>query len=205
MTAACGCALFRSRTETWVLGYLFSFHGRANREEYWQIHSGMSVVQMMAIAFAVGVAWILCSLLDVSGLNTFGVFALAVAVALVPFGVIFVASGVRRAHDLGMSGWWAALYCLCLFGSLPLLVFGFGDKARMPLAVIGGVMLLAALSIGGLFLFRAGSPEPNRYGDAVPSRVWPKSNVVPEAKPRSLDEELKLARAEMDETKRRLS
>jgi uncharacterized membrane protein YhaH (DUF805 family) len=200
MTTAPGCALFGCRAGTWDLGYLFSFQGRANREEFWQIHSGMSVVQLIAIAFAGTGTWILCSVLGVRD-QRLGIVFLAVVVAIVPFGVVSVATWVRRAHDLGISGWWAAAQMFFGLGWFPLFVLGLNDET---LAVISGLMVLTALGIGATILLREGSPEPNRYGDAVPSRVWPKVDAVPVAKPRTLDEELKLARTELDETKRKL-
>lgn len=79
---------FIEANQTVILQKYATFTGRARRAEFW----------WFALLYII--SYIVLSLIDVSGNNILpAIFALAV---LIPS----IALGVRRLHDIEMSGWW---------------------------------------------------------------------------------------------------
>lgn len=119
---------------------LFSFEGRIGRGVFW---FAMLAVLMLDLAVAsVTSDWIHAAYLD-TGVPSrpggamvgagFGLLAVAAPSVWAGLGL-----AVKRAHDIGRSGWWVAI------GLIP---------------ILGAVVLLAALGL------RAGSSRRNRFGD----------------------------------------
>jgi uncharacterized membrane protein YhaH (DUF805 family) len=118
-------------------------NGRARRAEYW-----------WWVAFAAALA-LIAALID---------GALGAAPGEGPVGVLVglaialpgVCVGVRRFHDVGLSGWWfaAAFGGLVIAGALGVTVY----------AALGGLLLLAIVAAMLFVLVRDGQPGANRYG-----------------------------------------
>lgn len=84
---------------------LFSFHGRANRVQFWLACVGLSFLQALVILLG-GLALVPAArgaLTDQQIAVAGGIFALLVQLAFLwPVS----ATAVRRSHDLNLSGWW---------------------------------------------------------------------------------------------------
>lgn len=103
------------------------FNGRARRSEYWYF-----VLFNLLISFCLGFVGGFISGLTGAGENlAMGVAYLYALATLLPS----IAVGVRRLHDIGMSGWWI------LLGLVP----------------IAGIVLL-------VFFCKDGQPGENQYG-----------------------------------------
>lgn len=90
----------------------FSFGGRLNRKAYWL--KGVVPISLISTSlqiFAVLVSLILTTAGAGEGTALFG--GVAVLVVMIPFLVFYIWTGlsiaVKRAHDLGHSGWWLLL------------------------------------------------------------------------------------------------
>ncbi len=122
-----------------LVKFFFSFEGRIGRAQFWLtqllelvLFFGAAIV-LSTVAKALGAAYVHSAIFDV------GLFAvLAVCIAM------FLASSVRRWHDLGRTGWWQLL---------ALLPFGIG--------------VLLILYVCGIV---RGDEGPNAYGP--PPRLW---------------------------------
>ena len=206
MTLASGCGLIHVRPGGSGLKYLFTFRGRAGRDEFWQINAGLGALVMIVLLVTILGVWSVASIFGASDLTKLFVTAIVFVPLWSPFWVASCAVWVRRAHDLGMSGWWVAVQRLCFLGAITAFLLNLNMGALTPLAAVGTTMLLVVMALGFWLQLREGSVEPNRYGEATPSRVWPPAKAEPLSalQPRNVDEELKSARGETDEMKRRL-
>ncbi len=93
----------------------FSFSGRATRKDFWmtalwQFLCAIGLLVLIVISFLIFTKW-LASLL-----------AVPIVLALLSLVVAGFANGVRRLHDLGLSGFW--IFYLTAFG-LPSLYFSY--------------------------------------------------------------------------------
>ncbi len=89
----------------------FSFSGRLNRKAYWL----KGVVLMSIIANGVQVFALLVGMMSGGdggmGAMVAGIGLLIVVMPLIVFNIwVGLAVGVKRAHDLGHSGWWLLLF-----------------------------------------------------------------------------------------------
>jgi uncharacterized membrane protein YhaH (DUF805 family) len=112
--------------------------GRAGRGEYW-----FSV----ALVFALGI--VLSFVPALSGASTGLTIALMFA-------------QIRRVHDFGRSGWWAALAAFApLIAMLPLMAV-----ASLDVAVLVGLLVeFAGIVVIGIL---PGTPGENRFGPPAP-------------------------------------
>ena len=140
---------------------LFSFTGRINRGKYW-----LAILIYMLAWFA----FIAAALMWLGGFNTDRLFSFVGATLLIWLGAIVLAvagtwsgfaTGIKRLHDRGKSGWWIVLFW---FGPSVL----SGSNSAMP--DIPGSTLLSfagtAIAIWGLIELGClrGTPGPNPYG-----------------------------------------
>lgn len=159
------------------------FQGRSRRMEYWMFFLFTVLVN---IAFAIvlllvgGGAAMMAGGLDQD--NPTGLMAAGGAVGIIylinivfSLGILIpsIAVGVRRLHDTNRTGWWLLMPVVpYLLGIVLILagvaVIGSGSGGGFgTFAVIGGVMVLAALAAGIallIFLFLPGTVGPNRFG-----------------------------------------
>lgn len=118
-------------------------NGRARRAEYW-----------WWAAFAITLA-IVAAVLDsaMGAVPGEGPIGIIIGLAIAAPGICV---GVRRFHDIGMSGWWFA----AAFGALVVA----GALAATPLAMLGAVAMLAIVGALLFFLVKEGQPGDNKYG-----------------------------------------
>jgi uncharacterized membrane protein YhaH (DUF805 family) len=120
----------------------FSAKGRLGRRDYW------IAVLLLAILSAV------TALLGPVG-------ALLGLVLIYPQICIFA----KRLHDIGRSGWLAALpFGLALLGGVAGEMAQGDEPAAVIPAAIGTVLLIAAIVISFRVGLSKGEPEPNAYG-----------------------------------------
>lgn len=118
-------------------------NGRARRAEYWWWAA-------FAVVIALSAAVIDSALGAVPGEGPVGVIAgLAIAAP-------GVCAGIRRFHDVGLSGWWFA----AAFGALVIA----SALSITPLAVLGAIAVLAILVVLIFFLVKDSQPGANKYG-----------------------------------------
>lgn len=128
-----------------------SFSGRATRSEYWWFVLFACLTEI--------VFWLLARKADLSeyGFRIFGIFAV-IFLYLPTIGL-----GIRRLHDIGLSGWWISIklipYLIILLGYViePILSWKF---ITIPLGIGHNILFL---------LFVTGSDGKNKYGP-VPSK-----------------------------------
>ena len=135
--------------------FSLSFSGRARRSDWW--------VMTLIAGLGVGVMFAIC--LVSIGINVFqedfdgNAAALSPGAGLalvcigVPLLIWYLATGVRRCHDLGWSGWVILLYVLAAW----FLPYGW----VLPLVVFGG---------------KDGQPFPNQYGPDPKGRNQPRTS-----------------------------
>lgn len=141
---------------------LFSFQGRINRGKYW-------LVGLLYIA-----AWIVFSILAIAwlgGVDPEQLFRFAggavliwlIAIALLVAGTWSgFATGVKRLHDRGKSGWWILLFWLGpSLGGGSTSAMQDGGGTSVVLSLIG-----AAIAIWGFVELGClrGTRGPNQYG-----------------------------------------
>ena len=140
---------------------LFSFTGRINRSKYWL---AILLYSVLWIAFIAAV------LIWLGGLNFDNLFTLAgagLAIWLVG-AILFVAgiwsgfaTGIKRLHDRGKSGWWIVLFWFgpSILGGMETGMPDLGDGFMLSLAgtaiAIWGFIELCCLR---------GTNGPNQYG-----------------------------------------
>lgn len=140
---------------------LFSFTGRINRGKYWLA---------ILIYMVVWVAFIAVALMWLGGFDTDRLFSLVGAALLIWLGGIVLvvagvwssfATGIKRLHDPGKSGWWIVLFW---FGPSVL----SGGNSAMPDLQGSFILSLAgsAIAIWGFIELGClrGTPGPNQYG-----------------------------------------
>ena len=103
----------------------FSFTGRLNRKAYWL----KGVVLMSMIGLGVQVFTVLLGFLIGSSVLGGVLGASAVLIVLLPLLVfnfwVSLAISVKRAHDLGHSGWWLLLFLVPIYNLWMAVVVGF--------------------------------------------------------------------------------
>ena len=140
---------------------LFSFTGRINRGKYWLA---------LLIYVLAWIAFIAAALMWLGGFNTDRLFSFVGAALLVWLGAIVLAvagtwsgfaTGIKRLHDRGKSGWWIVLFW---FGPSVL----SGSNSAMPDMPGSSILALAgsAIAIWGFIELCClrGTPGPNPYG-----------------------------------------
>lgn len=139
----------------------FSFRGRINRGKYWFA---------VLIYTVVWIAFIAATLMWLGGFDTDRLFSFVGAGLLIWLAaiVLFVAgawsgfaTGVKRLHDRGKSGWWIVLFWLgpsLLSGTNS---FMSGMQGNVFLSFIGSVIAIwGFIELGCL----RGTSGPNMYG-----------------------------------------
>ena len=140
---------------------LFSFTGRINRGKYWFA---------LLIYMLVWIAFIAAVLIWLGGLDTDRLFSLVGGGLLIWLGALVLviagtwsgfATGVKRLHDRGKSGWWILLFW---FGPTVL----SGSNSAMP-DIQGSSILALAGSVIAIWGFielccLRGTDGPNEYG-----------------------------------------
>jgi uncharacterized membrane protein YhaH (DUF805 family) len=139
---------------------LFSFNGRINRGKYW-----------LAVLFYFAI-WVVFTIVAISWLGGFDVdrmfsfvgaglllWVIAIAIVLVSAWSGF-ATGIKRLHDRGKSGWWILVFWLG-----PSVLSGIGtmrtDSVSMLFHLAGfAVTIWAFVELGCL----RGTSGPNEYG-----------------------------------------
>ena len=147
---------------------LFSFHGRANRVQFWLACVGLSLLQVLVIMGGMALVPVVRGILAghqiaVAG----GTFALLVQLAFLwPIS----ATAVRRSHDRNLSGWWYGVWQLTLtaVALLVLTLMALDVPEREPmegmLKVADLLHGLTALALLVLLGFLPGTPGANKYG-----------------------------------------
>lgn len=139
---------------------LFSFDGRINRGKYWLAILLYTVVWIAFIAAAV--MWL-------GGFDTDRLFSMVGAVILLWLaGIILViaatwsgiATGIKRLHDRGKSGWWILVFWLG-----PSVLSGIGSTSAESTSFVFhiasfAVAIWAIVELG----FLRGTAGPNEYG-----------------------------------------
>jgi len=118
-------------------------NGRARRAEYWWWVA-------FVIVLAVGAAVIDGAMGAIPGEGPVGI---VVSLAILAPGVCV---GVRRFHDVGLSGWW--------FGGAFAALVVAGALAETEFAVIGGLVALAIIAGMLFFLVKDSQPGDNQFG-----------------------------------------
>ena len=95
-----------------------------------------------------------------------GWIPLAGLVVLLPTISVFV----RRMHDTNHSGWWWWLPGIASFIMGMLRAMYESGDVNESVVLIGGLIALAACVVTFVFLVRAGTPGPNKYGPAPVQR-----------------------------------
>lgn len=83
------------------------FSGRASRSELWWFFLFTVIVYIVA-----GV---------IDGLIGMGIVGLIAGLAII---LPSIAVGVRRLHDIGMTGWWYLIYIIPIIGLIAFIYFG---------------------------------------------------------------------------------
>lgn len=147
------------------------WHGRANRREYW-------LKTLLLLAVYVLVFFVLLVLLATASVKAESTATHNVLVGVVVV-ALFFAPGLywlcdaarRRLHDIGLSGWWVALYVIIsvvvrnIVRNCP----GTYDALGYIWEVVGDA---APIVIGCL----PGTPKKNKYGSVPPRKsflLWP--------------------------------
>ena len=101
------------------------FNGRATRSEYWYF---VLFYVLLSIVFAIIDTLVINPLLgmNVQEVSQGGILQFIFALALI---VPSIAIGVRRLHDIKMSGWWLLIALIPILGLLTLLYF-FVQKSK---------------------------------------------------------------------------
>ncbi len=148
----------------WVR-FLFGFQGRINRLQAMTGLYGFNLL-MMAI--------IVCSLFIVEFMPGEAISAtVAFLLLFAPYMVLTTASqiaiAVRRAHDVGLSGWVVAWWALLVAALVALqLIWPALDGSVVEILLLAPTVLVAF----SLFLL-PGQPLANRFGDPPRAGWWP--------------------------------
>ncbi|MES1156286.1 MAG: DUF805 domain-containing protein [Alphaproteobacteria bacterium] len=148
-----------------MIKLLFGFQGRINRLQYWAgaLLSGFALILLFVLLIAAGIGG-----RDLNDPNALAAALGTTVLGLIPIILVAAWCGlaiqVKRFHDRGRSGWFAAI---------PMGLGGFTGfmTAAAPAALIGiaPLIMFASLVINVWFLvelgFLPGQAEPNQYGD----------------------------------------
>jgi uncharacterized membrane protein YhaH (DUF805 family) len=97
---------------------MFDFSGRSRRSEYW---SAMAQYWIVCIALLVAMVFAVGGWQSVAGTVVFGVSFLA---WLVAGSILTTAAGIRRCHDMGVTGWLVLLLWIPYAGWVATIVIG---------------------------------------------------------------------------------
>ncbi|MCI5851109.1 MAG: DUF805 domain-containing protein [Sutterellaceae bacterium] len=127
--------------------------GRAGRTEFWTFFFGAVIGDFVLKALGV---------LPLIGF----VAALASLAWVVVMFVPVTTAAIRRLHDTGRSGWWAAAPAICsavtlCFLFMPPFLTLIGLAALPPMSVISGAFVLVTM----IFCAFQGTRGPNRWGE----------------------------------------
>lgn len=102
---------------------MFDFKTRSSRSEYWYAVLGTVIVSIVLLL----VLSVIGGILNVIGISFTGVASLIYSVYYIASYIASISLGVRRLHDIGMTGW---LYLIVLtgIGSIALLVMACMDS-----------------------------------------------------------------------------
>lgn len=89
---------------------IFDFTGRSRREEYWYAALGTAIVSILIFIVMSFVSGIFSAI----GLHLTGLFTVIYTIYYIANMIAFISLGVRRLHDIGMTGW---LYLINLTGA----------------------------------------------------------------------------------------
>lgn len=110
--------------------------GRSNRREYWTYMAGLTAVSFL--------------------------LSHAPPVVNLAFSVIMLLVQIRRLHDVGRSGWWAAAAIVAPIPPSIALFYLAGEDVGLGVGLALGLALIVL--IGAL----PGDPGENRFGPAPP-------------------------------------
>jgi uncharacterized membrane protein YhaH (DUF805 family) len=137
---------------------LFSFRGRVDRSTNF-----FTQIVLSACGWVVGTI----SAPFVEDYPAISIFLLLVMVVGIWIGL---ASFVKRAHDVGRSGWLAVSPFFVIFAPF-IVVDNFRNQAEAPSSMFMFLLGSAVIYFYAVILwvgFKAGDPETNRYGEAPP-------------------------------------
>lgn len=98
----------------------FSFDGESTRSEYWAVNLlGGFVAAIIAV---LGIVLIAAGADSSNFLIVVG--AVLLAVDFIAAYWLTIATSVRRCHDAGINGWWAAAACVPYIGWIVFIVIG---------------------------------------------------------------------------------
>lgn len=154
---------------------ILSFHGRANRMDFWMVSIGLSLLQLV---FSM-LAGLIIGMLVGDGLSpeqkTVAAVGFGLAVNLLFLWPI-TAVAVRRSHDRNMSGWWYGAFALFGVGlavaslALDLLAIPQGEAEAAIFNAAGLAQLAGWLVFLVLLGFLPGTRGANRFGPSPNSR-----------------------------------
>lgn len=154
---------------------ILSFHGRANRMDFWMVSIGLTLLQLV---FSM-LAGLIIGMLVGEGLSPEQKNLVAVGFGLA-VNLLFLwpitAVAVRRSHDRDMSGWWYGAFALFGVGLtvagpvLDLLAVPQGEAEAAIFTAAGLAQLAGWLVFLVLLGFLPGKRGANRFGPAPSSR-----------------------------------
>lgn len=146
------------------LRLFWGLHGRLNRRQFWL---GNLVISVAATLIMMGLFEAIAPPAPGGGYALDPVMILHAAnYATLPFGISLV---VRRAHDVGRSGWWVIVPSIVLSCWTWLVVAANLDDNLEILLMTPAVVI--ALVILAVLFFGLGTPGPNAYGPP-PREGW---------------------------------
>jgi uncharacterized membrane protein YhaH (DUF805 family) len=172
------------------------FQGRSRRMEYWMFFLFTILVNIGFAILLLLVGGGAAAFGAVDQDNPAGILALGGAVGVIYIiNILFslailipsIAVGVRRLHDTNRTGWWLLMPVVPYLLGIVLVVAGLAalgggvgggvSGGFGTFAILGGVMVLAALAAGIallVFLLLPGTTGPNRFG---PDPKNPEANL----------------------------
>lgn len=169
------------------IGNYANFKGRARRKEYWLFF----ITAVVFIFAALGGDYLISSKMAYKTYGGIGGVALLLTAPPV------LATGARRLHDIGRTGWWQLLWILpSVIGVLALIIANmYAVRAGIPpedvvkeeVAAVSYTFIIVCWFAITVFLAKNTSPNMNRYG-APAKRTGKKTKY--EAKDRKKNEPL---------------
>ena len=139
-----------------ALRWLGAYRGRLNRAGFLQHLFAVGALSFVITGLLLAFVWLWPDRIDLLALNWIATLTIAP----------FYGSGlVRRLHDLGFSGRWAAAFAAVLPLSLlsDVRPFGFSEPVATGLDMIVAIPVAVGFFV---LLLRKGEPEANRFGPA---------------------------------------
>ena len=133
------------------------FRGRASRTEYWQFDMGLYILCGIVHFLLFELLILIYPLLQTKNfvpLLAIGIILITLYLAAI---VPFIALGVRRLHDIGLSGWWSLVGLLL---TPPAVVW---ENALTALLFVNALLFFLVISI-------IPSDKPNRWGEGPQAR-----------------------------------